>query len=272
MCTLSCVDRLALAYRYDRPTDPRRRQIVKHFVRTILDRVLLHTDYVLADRSAPPQGLDYYVGQLRNRGFEPRTVLDVGVGPGTPWLYRGFPSARFELFEPLDFFVPAMERICEEYDARYHICALGSESGQSTIEVNWNVPTGSTMAGRMASSSLNRTAESKHKSGTSIVEVRRLDDFGPFAGPSLLKLDVEGFEGEVLKGAQATLRDIEVIISEVGVTQRHLNEMSFGAFASFMETLGFSLIDIPEISTVRRNGPLAYVDAVFVRTDSAFRL
>jgi monoamine oxidase len=67
------------------------------------------------------------------------------------------------------------------------------------------------------------------------LDVRRLDDFGPFAGPILLKLDVEGFEAEVLKGAQVTLRDTDVIISEVSVMQRHLNELSFGAFTSFMD-------------------------------------
>ena len=38
------------------------------------------------------------------------------------------------------------------------------------------------------------------------VPVRTLDGFGPFEGPVLLKLDVEGYEGHVLRGAREMLR------------------------------------------------------------------
>lgn len=240
-------------------------------VRRLLERVLAQTEYVLRDKAASPVGLPSYVERLNRMGFKPATVLDVGVGTGTPWLYSGFPTARFELFEPVDDFVPNLRRICEQLNARYHVCALGAVAGEADIEVNPDVPTGSTLAGRVPGLSLIKNSQAEQKSQRRRVKVRRLDEFGPFPGPILLKLDVEGYESEVLKGAEITLAQTEVVISEVGVTQRHMNEMSFGRFMAFMETLGFSLVDFPELTALGRDRPLAYVDAAFVKTDGPFR-
>lgn len=66
------------------------------------------------------------------------------------------------------------------------------------------------------------------------VEVRRLDDVLAGRVPRIIKIDVEGFEGEVLKGASRTLasRSLEAIISEasdnevVNVLLRHGFHMS----------------------------------------------
>jgi hypothetical protein len=103
------------------------------------------------------------------------------------------------------------------------------------------------------------------------VQVRTLDEFGPFAGPTLLKLDVEGYEGSVLKGATRTLQTVEVILSEVSVARRTESELSLGAYLSFLESLGFSAINIAEIDYFHRGGPIAYMDLVFVRSDNPMR-
>jgi 16S rRNA G527 N7-methylase RsmG len=36
-----------------------------------------------------------------SRICQPKTVIDVGVGRGTPWLYQAYPTAKFILVEPL---------------------------------------------------------------------------------------------------------------------------------------------------------------------------
>ena len=101
--------------------------------------------------------------------------------------------------------------------------------------------------------------------------MHQLDEFGPFEGPVLLKLDVEGFEMDVLRGASVTLSRTDVIISEISVTPRHARDPSLGEFLTFMETIGFSLMDIPELTSLGRDRPLAYIDGAFVRSDSPLR-
>ncbi len=98
-----------------------------------------------------------------------------------------------------------------------------------------------------------------------------LDEFGPFAGPTLLKLDVEGYEAKVLQGARETLYDVDVIISEVSVAPRTEVGLSMPAYLSLLESFGFAAINVADISLLGRGGPIAYMDVVFARSDSPMR-
>ncbi len=160
-------------------------------------------------------------------------------------------------------FIPEMEDICRRIDGRYHVAALGAKAGLLRIDVNQETPTSSTMSG------FSREHSPIIRSGriatidSQLVQVKTLDEFGPFQPPILLKIDVEGFEMEVLRGAAETLARTDVLITEVSVAKRHTNDVSFGTFVAFVESLGFELFDLPELAPLGRTGPLAYVDAAF---------
>jgi hypothetical protein len=47
--------------------------------------------------------------------------------------------------------------------------------------------------------------------------------------------------------------------------------MSFGAYVGLLESLDFSVVDIAEIASLGRGGPIAYMDVVFVRSGSSMR-
>ena len=83
-------------------------------------------------------------------------------------------------------------------------------------------------------------------------------------GPLLIKIDVEGAELEVLRGAVKTLRDTEIVICEVGVEPRHTGQAELADVLVFMRSQGFRLFDIVDMDA-SRNGALSYVDAVFAK-------
>lgn len=245
---------------------------MKALARRALERLLGRFDYRLADRRADPTGLAGACLRLKEQGFSPATVIDVGVGRGTPWLYAAFPEARFELFEPLESFRPAIDAAMQGLNAAVHFCALGPKPGSLTIQVNVGTPTSSSMARfddryNLASYGNGPWPQIEERK----VDVRRLDDFGPFAGPTLLKLDVEGFESAVLEGARRTLDAVDVIISEVSVTRRTRAEPTFGGYLCLLESLGYSMVNIAEIAPFNRGSAIAYLDAVFVRSESPLR-
>jgi FkbM family methyltransferase len=243
---------------------------MKQLGRRLLEALLDRHGYALKDKTSSPLGFAGFTAALKAGGFEPETVIDVGVGDGTPWLYEAFPNSHFELFEPLEVFVPSLEKICGRFDARYHLTALGAQTGQSEIEVNLDVPTDSTMNGFSNVHSpiikVGRSVTIERR----IIQVHRMDEFGPFRSPILVKIDVEGFEIDVLRGASATLAQTEILIVEVTVTKRSERDVSFGTFMAYVESLGFALIDILELTPLRRQGTLSYVDAAFARSDGHF--
>jgi FkbM family methyltransferase len=246
---------------------------MKRLARRGLERLLDRFEYRLADSTADPPGLSGACARLSAAGFVPKTVIDVGVGPGTPWLYASFPSAHFELFEPIAAFRPLIEQATKDLDAVVHYCALGDQRSKLPLQINVESPTSSTMA-RFTGKYV-RAAMGTRAIPTMIeqeVEVRMLDEFGPFTGPTLLKLDVEGYEAKVLQGARETLHGVDVIISEVSVAPRTEVGLSMPAYLSLLESFGFAAINVADISALGRGGPIAYMDIVFARTDSPLRL
>ncbi len=68
----------------------------------------------------------------KTRGLDPKTVLDVGVGRGTPWLYDAFPDSKLVLFEPLSVFDSDIEQLVRHYGADAHKVALAREAGRAS--------------------------------------------------------------------------------------------------------------------------------------------
>ncbi len=128
-------------------------------------------------------------------------------------------SGRIVSFEPLSSAFAILNRKVER-DPEWHAInvALGSEAGRSTIHVT----------GNSASSSLlemlpKHVEAAPHAAvvSTESVEVRRMDDlFGEIVHDderALLKIDAQGFELEVLKGASRSLERISGILIELNL-------------------------------------------------------
>ncbi|SFC68617.1 FkbM family methyltransferase [Streptomyces aidingensis] len=139
-------------------------------------------------------------------------VLDVGANEGEygAMLRRHGYRGKIVSFEPLSGPGKALRaRTGADPGWSMHACALGEESGEITVNVSGN---------RGASSSvlpmLDRHAEAAPHAryiGTETVPLRRLDELWPeAAGPDdrvFLKIDVQGYEAQVLRGAGARAKE-----------------------------------------------------------------
>lgn len=75
--------------------------------------------------------------------------------------------------------------------------------------------------------------------------------------PFLLKLDIQGAELLVLKGAQQTLKQTDVVICEIDLTDFH-------ALDHAMNEAGFSLFDMTEMRRVASDGSLGWFYPVYL--------
>jgi FkbM family methyltransferase len=196
--------------------------------------------------------------RLRSIGFRPATVIDVGVASGTDPLREVFPEARHILIEPLREFIPDLERITSRLDrAEYIIAAAGAENGSTTVTLGRDLRNTSRLPIRDE-----RHASPEHRA----VETIRLDDVWrsrDLAGPTLLKIDVEGDELNVLRGAEVVLASCEYLVVEVEVREIFVGAPGPEVAVREMAERGFVLEDILE-PAYGPTGALHVVDMAFV--------
>jgi FkbM family methyltransferase len=181
--------------------------------------------------------------QLGSYGFAPTTVIDIGVHNGTAFLYQGFPDANFLLIDPL---AECEERV-KRWDGRiryeFKCCALGPRAGKMEL----NIPHTESKAA-VARASLREFTPAYNKSFAGMekreVPVKTLDSVAKgFDGPFGIKIDTEGYELEVIKGAKKTLKDTEFVIAEVSVRERFAGGYRFSELIAEMGKNGFEPLD-----------------------------
>ena len=204
---------------------------------------------------------------LRSRKIT--VVLDVGASEG---LYArqlrqiGFDS-RIVSFEPLAEPFAALEEAAaqdELWDCRR--LALGSSNGTEEINVAGN-STSSSLLG-MAERHLQSAPESTYV-GTEQVRVARLDSIWPeliAEGDRVyLKLDVQGFELEALKGADACLSAIDCLQAELSFVPLYREAPSYLEVIDYLGSRGFRLAGLEEGHDDRRTGEMLQANGIFVR-------
>lgn len=235
-------------------------------MRIALERVLATRGYVLRQQTATPRGYSEFLRFIKARGFSPETVIDVGVGYGTPWLHEAFTDAKLVLVEPQSVFTSELESFEKSLNADVHRVGLGSKPG--SMEINY--PHGLPTSGSVMQINEERK-EMFYSDGSFVTEqvpIVTLDSINTYAGPQLLKIDVEGFEIEVLRGALESLKKTELIIVEASLLPRFEGEAGCGALISYLHDCGWNLIDFAHIEPFGSGGPPAFADFVFAPRSS----
>lgn len=215
-------------------------------------------------KSTPNRDFPAFFAHLRRLGVEFASVVDVGIAFGSPALYSSFPKARFYLVEPVPSCKPLLDQLERRLDAQTFNVAAGAQDGTMDFFVHPDI----------SGSSAYRQLEGEFLDGEQVsVPVRRLDSIipTPLARPSLLKIDTQGAELEVLAGATGLLDQIDVVIIEVSFHEFRQGAPEFNDVVIRMAELGYCGYEILEGHYREVDGALAQVDLAFVRSDSTLR-
>lgn len=173
---------------------------------------------------------------------EINTLIDIGVGKnGTPNFYERFNKSKLLLIDPLiEAKQFALEKLTER-DYEFFLCAVGEKISNEKIKVEENI-------GR--SSLLNVTEINYEGKPVSerMIEVKTVDsitnslnDLGEIG----IKIDTEGYELNVVKGAVNTLKNTKFVIAEVRHNYESFEgQYSLHEFISFMFKNNFILTRI----------------------------
>ncbi len=105
--------------------------------------------------------------------------------------------------------------------------------------------------------------------GKESVTVKPLDSvFGslcPSGSRVYLKIDTQGFESRVLKGAEHALSQIEIVQMEISVVPMYAGEMLFPDLCMLMNRKGYSLVFLEHEFFDPKSGRLLQIDGTFRR-------
>ncbi len=214
-----------------------------------------------------PRG-DDALWRLRALGFEPPLIIDLGANKGdwsrSAWAQFGdVPGVILLAIEGSDSRAGELEAL----GIPFVISVVGATTRWAFFYNNEAANTGNSVL----------RENTQHFKGVQPqrVPMRTLDDLlaaraeggGMLQRGVLLKMDVQGYELEALKGAPKLLEAVEVILLETSVLAYNENAPLMGEVLGTLDCLGFQVLDI--IENHLANGVLIQSDFVFARKDSA---
>jgi FkbM family methyltransferase len=196
------------------------------------------------------------------------TVLDIGANTGQfAFLMRQvLPHAMIYSFEPLrSCFDELSAKTTGLGTFRCYPFALGSEDGEVIMHHNDFSPSSSILP--MARSHREAFPHTAHAT-TERVTVRALDNLAPqldLRPPILAKVDVQGYELNVLRGAERTLTLVDVLIVETSFVELYEGQPLFREVYQWLVDHRFLYAGDLEQVRSRSDGTVLQADSIFLK-------
>lgn len=219
----------------------------------------------LAHRLGVPE-IPFALERLAAVGFQPKQIFDVGA-------YRGdfarscldiWPQTKIACFEALESRVEQLEKLASDSSS------LQVFSGLLGAESKENIPL---YEAETASSVL--VEKNAQDFPVTYHSMRTVDGIvqNHFNGesPDFLKLDVQGYELEVLKGAEQSLGGMQVILAEVNLLDIHDGVPLLAEIVAWLGHRDWVAYDICALTRRPLDQTLWQADFIFTPEDSFLR-
>lgn len=205
--------------------------------------------------------LSWTLNNLIKAGVKPRSVLDIGAyhGEWTIEFLSKFPESNILMIEAQASKMKRLEVISQKYEnIKCYEAVISSVDGETVTFFE----------DETASFASFQNMEKGVKKQTETVDTI-LNKIG-FPSPDFIKIDIQGFELEALKGAKSALSTTEFCLLEctalnIGGTEPMLIEV-----LNFMDEKDFQLYDISQIMRRPFDNAIFQLDILFIHKKSSF--
>lgn len=201
--------------------------------------------------------------------FKIDTLFDIGANFGQYALLMrelGY-SKKIISFEPLKVAFEVLKKASSgDNNWEIHQYALGSENAKSLINVAAN--SGSSSILNMLPAHIKSAPEARYIDKEEI-EIKKLDavinSFCSNWENVMIKIDTQGYEKNVLDGAEESLKFIKVIQLEMSLVPLYENEILFLEMINHLSQKGFELYSLENGFSDKTTGQLLQVDGIFCK-------
>lgn len=198
--------------------------------------------------------------------LRPDTVLDVGANRGQfTLLVKGLmPAATVMAFEPVDEALAVLNRVATGLHGITVVpVACGAERATTTLHVARDDDNSSLLPPTRQQIALAPGASTTHRASVLVEPLDDLVDIGVLRGTSLLKMDVQGTEIDVLQGSAGLLASLSYVYVELSFLERYVGQCRPADVVRHLEGSGFELVHLHNPVLGPRG--LVQADALFAR-------
>lgn len=202
---------------------------------------------------------------IKADGLKVKHIFDAGANIGTWTLLAKsfFSDAIVHAFEPLQVHIEKFKENTKQLSGVHiHPFCLGNENANSVI----NISSFSDSSSILDATPLEFEQFGIKKSSEEQVSVKRLDNLitdGVLPLPDIIKLDVQGFELEILKGAGSYLHGVGYLIVEVSFKEYYYGQPLFLDIANYLSAYNFDIYAFGHATPVGQE--LGQIDVLFRR-------
>jgi len=203
-----------------------------------------------------------------------KTVIDIGANTGqfAKYIVSIFPEAKLFCFEPLPSAFMSLEKWAKESLNQVELFNVALGDSKSKVTINFHED-------HSASSSLLSTTKQNNVLYPQTTNQRKIDveqttlDLAlsnyleDLKSGILIKMDVQGFEGNVIAGGTNIIPLASAVILEVSIEKLYEGQSSFLELLSEMNKLGFYYAGNLEQYYHQDDGRTLFLDAVFLRNE-----
>jgi FkbM family methyltransferase len=232
----------------------------------LIKKVVLWGMSLLKIRYAPPH---LTLNQNRMNALkrlipgESPLVIDGGAHKGefTELIHRQYSDPEIYCFEPIPALAKALHEKYEKFErVQIREAALGAK--EVTVELNiTNILAATSVLKAGASSHKYHNEGLETKANVNVSQVRL--DTEITNDIDILKLDLQGYELEALKGTAGVLNKVKLVLVEIEFVPLYENQPLFSDIDIYMRENGFRLLNFYDLYT-HDDGQLTSGDAIYL--------
>ncbi len=195
------------------------------------------------------------------------TIFDIGANRGstTMEMLEIFPKAKIHAFEP---FQDSADIFRKNHLDKANVTlvqkGMADRMGTATLNVNKSVDTNSLLASKKLGATSDKSCETLNQVEINLETVDNYCKANAIERIHVLKIDVQGAEIKVLKGAEQMLRSgkVDLIYLETYFVQQYEEQPLFHEIATLLHQYGFTLQDIYDAYYNDRH--ILWSDSIFI--------